>query len=265
MKQLNQYITEYIVKKKLDHFINSDIPNYLYHPKSKLQLTNTIKKLLKNNQTDLNVIDVSEITNMSELFDKINESVEVSNIDISKWDVSNVTNMENMFFNCTKFDCDLSNWNVSNVINMDSMFSNCKNFTGKGLENWNVSNVKNVEAMFYDCKKFDCDLSNWDLHNTNRAKYMFCKCENFDCDVSKWKFDKVYFANGMFYGCKKFKGKGLDKWDVKNFPSMSYMFFGCENLNVDLENWNVKLDWIYIKDMFELCTSMKKLPTWYKK
>ena len=263
MKHINQFITEYIIKKKLDKPIDSE-DHYEYFPESKSELIKIINKLLKDNQTNLNIIDVSKITDMSDLFSQINENITITNIDISDWDVSNVTNMENMFFDCREFNCNLSKWDVSNVTTMESMFSRCENFTGEGLENWNISNVKNIAAMFSHCKKFDCDLSNWDFSKVSQTRYMFSNCENFDCDVSKWKFGKVYFANGMFYCCKKFKGIGLDKWDVSNFENMPYMFYKCENLNVDLENWNVKLNWFYIKDMFKLC-SMKKLPTWYKK
>ena len=43
------------------------------------------------------------------------------NGDISKWDVSNVTNMEDMFFR-SEFNGDILNWDVSNVTNMASMF-----------------------------------------------------------------------------------------------------------------------------------------------
>ena len=127
MKHLNTYITEYIIKKKLDKPINSE-DHYNYCPKTKSELIEIIKNLLNDNQTDLNIIDVSKITDMSELFDKINQSIEISNIDISKWDVSNVTNMRYMFFGCSKFDCDLSKWDVSNVISIEKMFSDCINF-----------------------------------------------------------------------------------------------------------------------------------------
>ena len=266
MKHINQFITEYIIKKKLDTPINSEITNYLYHPETKSELSKIIRKLLKDNQTDLNIIDVSKITNMSDLFSQINDNITITNIDISDWDVSNVTNMENMFFDCRKFNCNLSKWNVSNVTTMESMFSNCENFTGDGLENWDVGNVENIAAIFYNCKKFDCDLSSWKFNKVKQTRYMFCRCENFDCNVSNWKFDKIFFANGMFYGCKKFKGVGLDKWDVSNFTNMSYMFYDCKSLNVDIENGDIKpsINLADIKNMFTLCDSMKKLPTWYK-
>ena len=86
-------------------------------PKNKTQLKRLIDYAFKHNIYDLNFIDTSKITNMSNLF--INCEC---NIDVSNWDVSNVTNMYRMFYCCKNFDCDLSRWNVSNVKDMTGMF-----------------------------------------------------------------------------------------------------------------------------------------------
>ena len=141
MKELNQYILE-----KLK--INKDSNKYHYHPKNRDELHSLIEKLLeeRGNDANLNDIDVSDITDMSGLF----EDLDPYNIDISKWDVSNVENMEYMFFGCENFNSDLSNWNVSKVKNMQYMFFGCENFNSD-LSNWDVSNVKYMGHMFYEC------------------------------------------------------------------------------------------------------------------
>ena len=66
MKQINQYINEYIIKKKLDKPIDSS--GYKYHPQTKQELINNIDELLKLNIHDFNCIDTSAITDMSKLF-----------------------------------------------------------------------------------------------------------------------------------------------------------------------------------------------------
>ena len=156
MKHINQFITEYIIKKKLDKAIDSE-DHYEYFPKTKYELIEILNKLIKNNIYDFNCIDTSNITDMSHLFDMtlkklIKHNLRFANFDISDWNVSKVENMEYMFYDCKNFDCDLSKWNVSNVISMSSLFNGCKNFEGKGLDKWDVSNVKYMNNMFGNCK-----------------------------------------------------------------------------------------------------------------
>ena len=114
MKTLQYYITEKILINK-----NSKIP-YNYHPKTTDKLKDIIDKRIKSEgyECDLNDIDTSNITDMSNLF-----AYSHFNGDISRWNVSNVTNMVGMFY-YSKFNGDISNWNVSNVRDMQAMFDN---------------------------------------------------------------------------------------------------------------------------------------------
>ena len=153
MKHLNTYITEYIIKKKLDKPIDSE-DHYEYSPKTKDDLIKVINILSDKGETNFNCIDTSKITDMSNLFgDKsIKVNIRINNkIDVSEWDVSNVKTMEQMFFGCVNFNCNLSNWDVSSVENMSNMFYGCKKFEGEGLENWDVSNVTDMSNMFEYC------------------------------------------------------------------------------------------------------------------
>ena len=70
---------------------------------------------------DLNDIDVSKVTDMSELFMSSKFEHSTFNGDISGWNVSNVEYMNRMFEN-SKFNGDLSRWDASKVRNMYCMF-----------------------------------------------------------------------------------------------------------------------------------------------
>ena len=164
MKSINQYITEKLfIKNK----------TYNYFPETKEELKEIINKRIKEEgkEVDLNDIDTSEITDMSNLFEVTN-----FNGDISDWDVSNVTNMSCMFLGCDNFNQDISNWNVSNVTDMRYMFYRCKKFN-KPLNNWNVSNVIYMHWMFGECNSFNQDISNWDVSKVDyNSNMLFYNC-----------------------------------------------------------------------------------------
>ena len=91
MKSLKSYIQEKLIIKK-----NKTI-NYKYFPETREELKNIIKERIKSegNEVDLNDIDVSNITDMSRLFEDLD-----FNGNISNWDVSNVKNYIAIFGDC---------------------------------------------------------------------------------------------------------------------------------------------------------------------
>jgi surface protein len=212
-------------KQKHDYFNSGGykgipIEKYIDIIKSTKLNNNNIRKVVNNllenlgDDVDLNFLDVSNVTNMSYVFN----GCENFNGDLSKWDVSNVTTMYDMFYGCDNFNGDLSKWDVSNVTNMSFMFYGCKNFNCD-LSKWNVSNVTTMYGIFSWCHSFNGDISKWDVSNVSNMSYMFNECSNFNCDISNW--------------------------NVSNVTNMSYIFKGCDSFTYDLSNW-VKINRRYV-------------------
>ena len=119
MKSLTHYIQEKLIIKK------NKSTNYKYFPKTRKELKDIILQRIKKEGTEVNLndIDVSNIKDMSNLFEGTD-----FNGDISQWDVSNVVDMRYMFYGCNTFNKDISAWDVSNVANMTGMFDMCEVF-----------------------------------------------------------------------------------------------------------------------------------------
>ena len=180
---------------------NSNVTNVnKVTPKTKEELRKLIYKELQRQgpDADLNFIDTSMITDMSELFEALN----IRNIKIDKWNVSNVTNMSNMFRYNPEFNADLSNWKVSKVTNMYAMFYKAKKFNST-LSKWDVSKVTVMRGMFNGAESFNDDLSKWNVSKVKDMGWMFYYANLFTCDLSKWDVSNVIDMKCMFYGAPK--------------------------------------------------------------
>lgn len=144
-KELNIFLSDYSYKTYLSYFNklsenikyesmkieqilyniniikNQKHKTYKYFPKNKEELID----LINNQHVNLGDINVSNITDMSNLF---NNSKRKDFSGIEEWDVSNVTNMSNMFCGCVNFNQSLEKWDMNNVVYMDNMFYGCTNF-----------------------------------------------------------------------------------------------------------------------------------------
>ncbi len=173
----NQFISERMKIVPINNDELDKVKTYNYYPKTKEELQSIIKERIKEegNECDMNDIDVSKITDMSELFANMDDF----NGDISEWNVSNVIDMQDMFYDAESFNQDISRWDVSNVVNMKYMFYYAKSFN-QDISKWDVSNVTDMYNMFYYAKSFNHDISEWDVSRVTNMGLMFggCPLEN---------------------------------------------------------------------------------------
>lgn len=158
-------------------------------------LWDLLKELMekRGDGCDLNDVDVSDVKDMSYIFQYTD-----IDFDVSGWDTSNVWFMTGMF-RASKFNGDISRWNVGVVDNMVEMFWNSE--FNNDISDWNVENVKDMKEMF--CKsKFNGDLSRWKVNGVTDMTEMFAKSEftGENGSISDWKVNRKCKRLNMFKG-----------------------------------------------------------------
>ncbi len=188
--------TDISEKLVIDKNFSSNVNNY--KPQTKDELKELIEQHIKKygNEVDLNNIDTSDITDMSELFEFSD-----FNGDISEWDVSNVEDMTLMFGNAKNFNKDISEWNTGNVAYMEYMFSGATSFDQE-IGHWDVSNVTTMQGMFKNAENFNADISYWDVRNVTNMAEMFSGATSFDQNLLPWRPRKSgVYTRDMFHNC----------------------------------------------------------------
>ena len=159
-------------------------------PGSKQELKKLIMDMISQFgfECNLNKIDVSLITDMSDLF-----AGTKFNGDISKWDVSNVKNMSGMFAD-SKFNGRIAKWDVSNVCDMSGMFEG--SVFNKDISKWNVERLTDATDMFRD-SLFRGNISSWKTKSLKHIDYMFAGSA-FKGDLESWNDSHIRTGVGTF-------------------------------------------------------------------
>ena len=180
--------------------------------------------------------DVSNVTNMSNLFSRCSEF----NEDLRKWETTKVKNFSGMFQRAELFNQDINCWDVSNATKMVNVFEGAISFN-QPLNKWNVSNVKSMENMFSDAESFNQDIRNWNVSNVTNMKGLFGGAESFNQDISNWDTRKVVYKmdEGLFnfYNkpsqTNKVEDNSLVKVDWLNINESIYIDTGDTNLQMN--------------------------------
>ena len=138
-------------------------------------------------------------------------------IDLTDIDVSELDDLSGIFFGLNIKVADISGWDTSNVKFMKDMFAKCNKLKNIiGIENLDVSKLEDASCMFYGCENLvELDLTNWNPISLEIAWNMFYNCSNL----------KII--------------KNIENWQLTNIKEVSYMFYYCAKLDVDLSNWDL--------------------------
>ena len=175
-----------------------------------------IEKILINKSSKFNKIKVESKDQLQSIIQKRYHSNN-SFISLTDIDISELDNLSSIFCGLKLEVVDISGWDTSNVTAMAYMFSRCKNLKNIiGIENLDVSKLK-------------------------RANFMFDSCENLvELDLTNWNPISLQNAWSMFYRCSILKFiKNIENWQLPNINDVSYMFYNCTKLDVDLSNWDL--------------------------
>ena len=137
-------------------------------------------ELYSLNQFPMETWDVTNITDMSNLFNNGRKYIDIFdgneyeldstnfNIDINSklfnlftypykaWDTRNVTSMKAMFKGASNFNKSISKWNTNNVVNMESMFEDAIYF----MDKYDLSEIllPTIETVFVETSIEDKEI-----------------------------------------------------------------------------------------------------------
>ena len=205
-------------------------------------------------------LDMSNISNVSLMFNRCSA---LTKVNTDGWTLEKVNNVSNMFSYCSVLtELDLSSFNLSNVTTMQSMFNRCSALTTIGdTSNWNVGKVTSMNYMFEGCRSLEAlDVSKWDVSSLKTMTQTFDGCSKLtELDVSNWNTGSITGLASAFSGCSGLNTLDVSKWDTRSLTTMTQTFKNCSSLTfLDASNWNVEKV-TTMNSMFYNCTSLVSL------
>ena len=163
---------------------------------------------------------------------------------LETWDMSNVEDISYMFnqamMDADEINFDFSSWDVSNI----KYFNSFLRYVGRGskkvkinLSGWKIRDDAVFSDMFgyafSSVDELELNLSNWDLTGKENVKGLFGACassaKKVNIDMSGWKTTGMKDLSKMFYdNClsgSKETTINMSGWDTSQVTNMEYMFY----------------------------------------
>ena len=211
-------------------------------------------------------LNTTNVIDMSYMFHYDNHMLLMQNMDLANFDVSNVVNMSSMFDHAF-VSGNLSNWRVNNVVNMYSLFNQANFSNVLGFNSWNICNVNNTSYMFYNVTtnyNLLKQIQKWNFNNLSQAVGMFqavnTVLENNTIDLrsSLKNVFKIANTHGMFALIPTVNTVNLSGLQVNNCIASNW-FNGCKNLkDADLSNMTIGSN-ANLRGMFNNCVNLNSV------
>lgn len=257
---------------------------YLFYKGNRVEQFDTIMSLLDTTdwsclfagidarnkaEIDLPSLDVSNVTNMRDLFSESYFKSTPFDLDLTNWDVSNCKEFVGMFYRARSFaSIDCSSWELTDC-SITSMFYQASNATSikipkiKCTATPALANARSLFQLFASCSSLtSIDVSQIDTTNFNSFQGMFSLCSNLrTVDVSHFNTESVTSLKSMFHSCAKLETIDLTNFNTNNVNDFEQMFTGCSTLTrLDLHNFtNDNVTYVKVYSMFNGCSSLQFL------
>ena len=164
------------------------------------------------------MLDTSQVTNMSAMFNDCSNLISIPTLDTSK-----VTDMQSMFYGCTSLTT-MPALDTSKVTNMNSMFNQCTSLAS--IPALDTSKVTGMNNMFVSCSSLT-SIPTLDTSQVTGMYRMFNSCTSL-ASIPALDTSKVTTMQSMFQDCTSLTS--IPALDTSQVTNMQSMFNDCTSL-----------------------------------
>ena len=164
------------------------------------------------------MLDTSQVTNMSAMFNDCSNLISIPTLDTSK-----VTDMQSMFYGCTSLTT-MPALDTSKVTNMNSMFNQCTSLAS--IPTLDTSQVTGMNNMFVSCSSLT-SIPTLDTSQVTGMYRMFNSCTSL-ASIPALDTSKVTTMQSMFQDCTSLTS--IPALDTSQVTNMQSMFNDCTSL-----------------------------------
>ena len=160
------------------------------------------------------MLDTSQVTNMSAMFNDCSNLISIPTLDTSK-----ATNMDSMFSSCSRL-ISIPTLDTSKVTDMGGMFVSCSNLTT--IPTLDTSQVTDMGGMFYGCTSLT-SIESIDFSSCTNTGYVFPSYYNYS------KLTSIHVTGSISFSWTSNGFSSLPNLDFNSIKSILEAMNRCTN------------------------------------